>query len=213
MPIWIYLLIATLLALTVWITIGYLGNRVEQLPYRILSSGKEYEIREIPEHLIAETEVRGGWNTGGREAFFVLANYIFGKNKSKTKISMTAPVTQTTSEKIAMTAPVISEHGTTGKRIFSFVLPAKYELETLPEPLDKRVKIKTVKKHQVAVLRFSGLFGEKIFLEKKKKLMGLLARDHIKYGKIYSAGYNPPWTPPFLNRLEVWANLSSETRE
>lgn len=207
MPIWIYLLIAALIVLIAWIAFGYFGSRVEQLPYRVVSTGRGYEIREIPAHLVAETEVRGGWDTGGRDAFLILANYIFGKNKTKTKIAMTTPVTQTASEKIAITAPVIAGKGTAGKSIYSFVLPAKYTMATLPAPVDKRVKIKTVTQQQVAVLRFSGLFGEKIFLQKRKQLLAMLNRDGIKYGKIHTAGYNPPWTPPFMNRLEIWAEI------
>jgi hypothetical protein len=208
MPIWIYLLIAALLILIAWIAFGYFGSRAEQLPYRVVSTKRGYEIREIPEHLVAETEVKGGWDTGGREAFLILADYIFGNNKAKTKIAMTTPVTQTTSEKIAMTAPVISGEGAAGKSIFSFVLPAKYTMATLPAPVDKRVTIKTVKKRQMAVLRFSGFFSKNIFEQKKKQLLAMLDRDGIKHGKIYSAGYNPPWTPPFMNRLEIWAEIS-----
>jgi hypothetical protein len=207
MPIYNIVIIVPLVLLAGWIAVGYFSSKVEQLPYTVLDSSKEYEIREIKEHLIIETEVSGGFESGGNEAFSILAGYIFGNNKKKEKIAMTTPVVGSESEKIAMTAPVVAEDRTDDLINFSFVVPEKYTLETLPEPLDPRIKIKKVGKKKVAVLRFTGFYNDQKFEDKKEELKKYLKRDKLGYSNFSSAGYNPPWTPPFMRRLEVWAEL------
>lgn len=191
-----------------WVAYGYFSVALtEQLQYEVLDQSKEYEIRQYDDYLIAETKLDGSFEKGGDSAFRIVAGYIFGGNTKKEKIAMTAPVVEAESEKIAMTTPVVFDDEAENKT-FAFVLPAKYTLETLPEPNDKRVEIKAVKGSKVAVLRFSGLYRDKKFQAKKEELISYLERDGLKYGQISTAGYNPPWTPPFMNRIEVWATLT-----
>ena len=71
---------------------------------------------------------------------------------------MTAPVGhETGSEKISMTAPVNQVRVGEKYRI-TFLMPAKYTMETLPEPLDTRVKLKEVSGQLIAAFRYSGSF-------------------------------------------------------
>ena len=77
----------------------------------------------------------------GNEAHRPLFDYISGENKAQQSIEMTVPVNQTPaekSEKIEMTAPVNQKPAGQGKYAVQFVMPARYTLETLPEPLDPR---------------------------------------------------------------------------
>lgn len=195
------------LAVIAWIAYGYFGSRAESLGYEVLESKKDYEIRKIKDHLIAETEISGGFGSAGNQAFNILAGYIFGNNKKKQKIAMTTPVISEESEKIAMTTPVISEAGTRDKKNVSFVMPSKYTMENIPEPLDSRVNIKEIKGKKVAVLKFRGFKNEKVFEQKIEEIKKSLQRDKLQYGKISVARYNPPWTPPMMQRNEVWAEL------
>ena len=71
---------------------------------------------------------------------------------------MTTPVITASaaksSEKIAMTTPVITS--TDDKMMtMSFVLPARYTLDTLPTPNDDRVKLVEIPSYTVAVHQFS----------------------------------------------------------
>jgi hypothetical protein len=217
----LWVLIVFGLLFLIWIVYGFFGSRVEQLGYTVLDDSREYEIREIHEHLVAETMVQGTFVDAGNQAFSILAGYIFGNNKKKEKIAMTtpvigeesekiamtAPVIATESEKIAMTAPVVAQETSTKNIIYAFVLPANYTLDTLPEPLDSRVTIRKVSKAKVAVLRFNGFFTDANFKKKKEELKQYLDRDGYQYSVFSSAGYNPPGVPPFMRRNEVWATL------
>lgn len=190
-----------------WIAYGYFSvNGIEQLSYKVLEAKNGYEIREIEKHILAETSMSGSFQEGGNSAFSVIAGYIFGANKQQEKIAMTTPVIRDQSEKIAMTTPVIFDEESEGK--MAFVLPSKYTLETLPVPLDSRVEIREVEPYKVAALIFNGIGSDSNYKKHKALLADKLKRDGIEYSKIISAGYNPPGTPPFMNRLEVWAVLN-----
>lgn len=200
------LLVGLVLVLLAWIAYGFIAVRsVEQLPYTIESKQVEYEIRLYPAHIRAETTARGNVAEAGNKAFSIVAGYIFGDNQSNGKIAMTTPVIQSQkSEKIAMTTPVIQNENE-GK--FSFVIPSKYKLEDLPIPNDDRVKLVEIPAKRVAVLRFNGFFTASRYEVKKQLLINHLQRDKVNFGNISTVGYNPPLTPPFMSRLEVWAEL------
>jgi len=83
---------------------------------------------------------------------------------------MTAPVSQTnTSEKIAMTAPVNMQQ-TEGKYAVSFLMPSRYTLETLPEPLDDSVVIKEIPPQKIAAIRYSGTWSQERYEAQKISL-------------------------------------------
>ena len=124
---------------------------IEEPKYTVESRTDHYEIRAYPKILVAQTLVDANFDDAGNKAFRILADYIFGNNKAKTKIAMTAPVSQTApSEKIAMTAPVTQVKGQTGFLV-QFTMPASYTIESLPEPNDPRVQIRELPAHKVVV--------------------------------------------------------------
>jgi hypothetical protein len=122
---------------------------------------------------------------------------------------MTAPVlTQSeVSEKIAMTAPVLATmHG--DSHVISFGMPNSYTLDTLPIPSDTRVKIVQLPVARFAVLRFSFWRSTERVKAMEGELLRYLKRDGTTYtGNPIYAGYNPPWTPPWLIRNEIMVEL------
>ena len=145
------------------------------------------------------------------EGFRILADYIFGNNRAKTNIEMTAPVTEQAvkSQKIEMTAPVTAAIVGGGKKyLISFTMPSKYPLEILPEPENKNISIYKVAPHKAAVLKFSGYSNEKTTAKKTQELEAWLKKDNLqtKSGFIL-AQYNPPWIPGPFRRNELIANL------
>ncbi|MCC6138040.1 MAG: heme-binding protein [Bdellovibrionaceae bacterium] len=183
----------------------------EEPKFTIESKTDSYEVRIYPATLVAETLVDANFENAGNIAFKILADYIFGNNKSKNKIEMTAPVSQTqTSEKIAMTAPVSQIKGTKGFLV-QFAMPDKFTLNTLPEPNDKRVTVKQIPARKVAVYKYSGRWTESRYQEKLKDFLSSLQKNNIQtVGEPTFARYNPPFMPWFLRRNEIWMELKTE---
>lgn len=193
-----------------WFLYSWLPVRnIEEPKYTLVSEASGYEIREYASYIVAETTVGGAGNRdeAARKGFPIIAGYIFGDNTKKDKIAMTVPVNTEAgvSEKIAMTAPVnTEEEAGSGAYKISFVMPSKYTLETLPEPNDKRVELREVPAHKVAVRRFSWTTSESAFKKHETELLEALKRDGVEtVGAINVARYNTPWTIPFMLRNEV----------
>ena len=182
----------------------------EQPTYKIVAKQDNKEIRRYDSYLIAKTTVSGSFKDAQREGFRILAGYIFGKNKSQLKIAMTAPVVQKSeSEKISMTAPVVISPNENKTWTMTFSMPSKFTLETLPVPTDERIKIEKIDGKLVAALTFSGFWNESINAEKALELTEWI-KGYQEYQITSSpmfAGYNPPWTLPFLRRNEMLIEL------
>lgn len=181
----------------------------EEPKFTVESKTEDYEVRLYPKVIVAETSVKAGFEDSGNQAFRILADYIFGNNKKKQKIDMTAPVTQEPkSEKIAMTAPVSQVKSTEGYLV-QFTMPENYTLDTLPEPNDSRVTLKEIPARKVAVYRYSGTWSESRYQEKLAIFLSALKRNGITtVGEPVFARFNPPFMPWFLRRNEIWLTLS-----
>lgn len=84
--------------------------KYEEPNYKVVSNQGRIEVRDYPSLIAAQVSVSGRGERAANQAFSILAGYIFGKNSSREKIAMTAPVTERmTSEKIAMTVPVTEQ--------------------------------------------------------------------------------------------------------
>ena len=178
----------------------------EQPKYKVVDRIQDdIEVRRYGARTVAEVEiVASGDRNARRQAFRILAGYIFGKNRTRAKIAMTAPVeTQRSSEKIAMTAPV--ETQTSGGTFrMAFFLPAKYSVRTAPKPLDPRIRIRTAAPVLIATYRFSGVASESDTKRRWLILKGKLSETKWQVvGKPVSYFYNPPWTLPMFRRNEV----------
>jgi len=192
-------------ALALWSVYGYFSSRVENTEYSVLESRKGYEVRVYPEHIVAQTVVAGSYRDALNEGFRIVAGYIFGGNTKKESIAMTAPVLEKTSasEPIAMTVPVMASVEGESHTI-AFGMPQKYTLETLPTPTDSRVQIVTIPEKKMAVIRFSWLRTDARVQSKKLELLNALSKDGVTVvGEPQYAGYNAPWTPPWMTRNEV----------
>ena len=177
---------------------------IEEPDYNILESVEDFELRRYDSYIVAETLVEEDFDDAGSEGFRRLFAYISGENRKKTSISMTAPVSQEKNyEKISMTAPV-NQQREAGKWRVTFVMPSEDTLETLPEPLDERVKLKKVEGKLVAALKYSGTWSKKRYERKKERLESLIQeRGLMSMGEPVFARYNPPFMPWFLRRNEV----------
>ena len=206
-------LIALVIIIGLWSVWGFFGSRVEQADYTVVKKMKGYEIREYPAHIVAQTAVQGSYGEFMGNGFRIVAGYIFGGNTKKESIAMTAPVVaqkskdEKISESIAMTAPVVAtKEG--DSQIISFGMPRSYTLETLPTPNDPRVKIVMIPAKKYAVLQFSWYRSDGRVKMMQEKLLSALTRDGVATkGSTAYAGYNAPWTPPWMMRNEVLVEI------
>ena len=204
----VFLILVTLIV--IWSLVGYFTSNAEQAKYSVSKKANGYEIRNYPAHIVAQTIVEGTSVNGDafNEGFRIIAGYIFGGNVKKESIAMTAPViAQGSSEKIAMTVPVTAS-AKGNSQVVSFVMSNGYTLATLPTPNDSRIKLVEVPPQKMAALRFSWYRTDSRFEKMKSQLFADLARDNVTVVStpIY-AGYNPPWTPPWMNRNEVMVQV------
>jgi hypothetical protein len=187
-----------------------LGLHLEAQPrYDVLVQDANKEIRHYAPTLIATTRANGTRATTSNQSFRLLAGYIFGKNRKRMPMAMTAPVLQTSDhEELPMTAPVLMTSGA-GQSAMAFILPEGYTLETAPEPLDPEIQIVAVPSELLASIRFSGVADEREELAQEAVLRKWLAQQpgYEAAGPHRFAGYDPPFTVPFLRRNEVMIPL------
>ncbi len=183
--------------------------KVDEPKFTVETSDGPCEVRRYQARIIAETHVSGDRTQAANEGFRRLAGYIFGGNKTKAKISMTAPVGQSAeSRKLAMTAPVGQKSEGDSKWTITFTMPAGETLATLPAPNDARVTLSEIPPMRVAVVKFSGRWTDDSFTTHAKVLRSWLAARSLRpVGEIEVNRYNPPWTPWFMRRNELWLTL------
>ncbi len=177
---------------------------IEKAKYTVLEKEDAFEIRQYDPQIVAETFVEGDLEKAGNEGFRRLYAYISGENTKKQSISMTAPVSQETgSKKIAMTAPVKQEMKDTRWRI-TFLMPAEYTLETLPEPNDIRVRLTEEPGRLMVAVKYSGTWSEEGYEENRALLEEYIQKRGLtQTGEPVWARYDPPFMPWFLRRNEV----------
>lgn len=182
---------------------------IQEPPYKVDYSTPYYEVRKYEPTIVAETIIDASFDDSGNQAFRILADYIFGNNKSKSKIAMTAPVSQqAASEKIAMTAPV-NQIKTSSGYVVQFTMPHEFTLETLPLPVDSRVHLRQLPARNVAVYSYSGSWSESRYKEKLQQFSAALKTDNKKtVGEPVFARYNSPFALWFLRRNEIWLELA-----
>lgn len=179
----------------------------EQPVYSVVEKTGAVEIRQYGQRIAAEATVSGREEAARNEGFRKVAGFIFGGNRAKASIAMTAPVVQARagrSEKIAMTAPVAQTADPSGAWRIQFIMPAKYTRSTLPVPIDPAVRIVDVPAQTYAVVRFSGSRSSKAVARHTADLIAALASSGWRAtGQPVAWFYDPPWTLPTFRRNEV----------
>ena len=190
------ILISILILWSIW---GYFSSNVEQAEYKVIKKTEDYEIREYSPHIIAEVTLQDNYDKPQNEGFRIIAEYIFGNNKVNTSIAMTAPVMIKNDFK----------NENMKNNIVSFFMPKSYNIDTLPKPNDNRIKIIPVPAKRYLVSSFSWYRSENKIKNEQDNLRKYAERDNIKINDdfIY-AGYNAPWTPPWMTRNEVLVQLN-----
>lgn len=165
-------------------------SRYEQPEYTVVDRRDGFEIRRYEPYLVAETEVRDGFEASGNIAFRRLAGYIFGRNRESVKMNMTVPVTHDPVDD--------STHR------YRFVMEQRYTEASLPKPMDDSVNIVEVPGGFVAAVRYRGNRDEARFRRAERRLLSRLDEAGLEViGRSLRAVYDGPFVPPPLRRNEV----------
>ena len=140
-----------------------------------------------------------------------------GPGAEPERIAMTAPVLSDNSpERIAMTAPVLSDSKTSGGDSacpdkLEFVLPSKYTMETCPKPKHPGISLAERPARRVAVATYSWSTNIGDASGRAQKLIEAVEKDGMKYaGRWQLAQYNPPFCIPFLKTNEIWVEVEKK---
>ncbi len=178
---------------------------IEEPHYVVIAQWDDVEIREYAPHVQATTRLSGQFSKVGSAAFSDLGGYIFGNNKTREKIAMTAPVSQHTA--------------TDGDHVVAFAMPATHTLGTLPLPLESRVNLVEIPGRTVAALRYRGGWSEAAYRKQERRLLAIVTQRSRSGDRWWEpagppiwARYNGPWTPSFLRRNEVHLPLREVER-
>jgi hypothetical protein len=194
----------------------YRERMTEQQPYDVVRSFDDFQLRRYPEHLLAEVTTEGPFEAAGNRAFRYLFAYISGENASRQKVSMTAPVVQArAASTIQRSRPIIQQladeqsgGSTPGMYTVAFVLPADLNAVTAPQPMNPRVRLRTVPVRLVAALRFRGGWSEASYRRHLEQLGSALAAAGLTaHGVPRFARFDPPFVPTFLRHNEVMLDV------
>jgi hypothetical protein len=156
------------------------SKKTETQPYKVIQTGKDFEIRFYPAATMATVvSTAKTYKELGNSGFRQLANFIFGGNQDNKQIAMTTPVHMDINDSLST---------------MSFVMPAAYSKDNLPKPNDAQVKIEATPEEYVAAIEFGGFASDKDIKAYSEKLAQALKDNGIAYfGKFRFLGYNPPF--------------------
>ena len=167
---------------------------VKVAPFELISADGPFELRHYERLVLASTKMPQGMNSASGP-FRRLFEYISGNKEKK--------------ENLAMTAPVFMDQSGHTTEAMSFVLPENIGLISAPSPTNASVKLTELKNYTVAVVSFSGFLDQKTISTHKNLLEDWIAARGLEpTGFAKAAGYNPPFTLPFLRRNEVFIPIT-----
>ena len=177
---------------------------IEKPKYEVIEKEGKFEIRQYHARIVAQTVVESDFDNAGNVAFRRFFNDISGENRKKESIAMTSPVNQKVgSQKIAMAAPV-NQQRSEGKYSVSLLMPSKYTMEALLEPLNSNVGLRQIPARKMAAVRYSGSWSRKRYETNKALLEEFISKKGLQItGQDIFAKYDPPFQIRFLRRNEV----------
>jgi len=167
-------------------------KNIETYSYVVNKEYDQFEVRRYEATLFSSVKLSGTtYKETSSEGFSVLAGYIFGNNERSEKIAMTSPVAMTLEDSSTML----------------FMVPNKFNKETLPQPNESKIKFHNEPAKTVAAIQFKGWASDKKIEKYKQKLIAALDNEGISHtDRFYFLGYNAPYEV-FNRKNEVIVEL------
>ena len=167
-------------------------KNIETYSYVVNKEYDQFEVRRYEATLFSSVKLSGTtYKETSSEGFSVLAGYIFGNNERSEKIAMTSPVAMTLEDSSTML----------------FMVPNKFNKETLPQPNESKIKFHNEPAKTVAAIQFKGWASDKKIEKYKQKLIAALDNEGISHtDRFYFFGYNAPYEV-FNRKNEVIVEL------
>lgn len=153
---------------------------IYEQPYKVIKTLPGAEIRYYPSAVLATViSSAQSFREVGNQGFRQLANYIFGGNREKKKMAMTAPVHMR-----------LSQQGSS----MSFVMSPDIPIQKLPTPLQSNIKLETSPAEYAAAIKFGGYASDKDVRTYSDKLDTILQQQGIRHlGNFRYLGYDAPY--------------------
>ena len=166
----------------------------ERQEFKVLRTYDDFELREYLPCVIAEVKVSAQYSTASSGAFSTLFNYISAGNKS--------------SEKIAMTAPVIAAQNAdssgSDEWYVSFVMPSGATFGQLPDPNDSQVKLRELPTETCVVKSFRGRATEELSQKITQELRARASKANIELSnETRICRFDPPFKPGLFHYNEI----------
>lgn len=191
MTLTIFLILIIVSWLAVWLIWSYrVISNISEPRHKLILEEKWYEVHHYHPSLIAQIDIFWCRSKAMADGYRILSYYLFWGNDQEIKMNFMNPV-RDKRKKI-------------GQHTIQFMLASDYTMKTVPKSDDTRIVIKEMKKHNVAVLKFTWYVTEKRIKRKIHELSNMLKQDnYIPVGAYISAEYNPPFSFPLMKRNEI----------
>ena len=191
------ILIGVLLLIFIGIQLFALKSQknIQTYPYKVTKVYDHFEIRNYESTLFTSVKLSTkNYKESSSKGFSILAGYIFGDNDRNEKIAMTSPVAMTLEDSMTML----------------FMVPKKFEKETLPQPNQAEIVFKNEPAKTVAAITFNGWADDEKIERYKQDLKLALDTQKIPYtNRFYFLGYNAPYEV-FNRKNEVIVELPKD---
>jgi hypothetical protein len=191
------ILIGVLLLIFIGVQLFALKSQknIETYPYKVTKVYDNFEIRNYESTLFTSVKLSTkNYKESSSKGFSILAGYIFGDNDRNEKIAMTSPVAMTLEDSMTML----------------FMVPKKFEKETLPQPNQAEIVFKNEPAKTVAAITFNGWADDEKIERYKQDLKLALDTQKIPYtNRFYFLGYNAPYEV-FNRKNEVIVELPKD---
>lgn len=162
--------------------------------FRVVQSYGDFEVREYLPCVIAEVRVSANFSDSSSSAFSTLFNYISKGNKSSEKIAMTAPVITAQNE----------DSSDSAEWYVSFVMPAGSSFSQMPQPNNSQVRLRDLNTERCVARSFRGRATD----DSSRKIAQLLRKKAAEANIALSSEtricrFDPPFKPGILHYNEI----------